>query len=69
MVVEPMGVKVLVKFGDSRSNRSRDIRLPHFVGTTTTTTTTTPAYVGHHIRAKNAKTLVYSKTPTITHTS
>ena len=22
---------VLVKFGDSRSNRSRDVRLPHFV--------------------------------------
>ena len=31
MVVDPTGVKVPVKFGDSRSNRSRDIRLPHFV--------------------------------------
>ena len=24
-------MKVLVKFGDSRSNRSLDLRLPHFV--------------------------------------
>ena len=31
MVVDPMDVKVLVKFGDSRSKYSRDIRLPHFV--------------------------------------
>ena len=30
MVVDPMGVKVDVKFGDSWSNRARDIRLPHF---------------------------------------
>ena len=29
--IEPTGVKVPVKFGDSRSNRPRDIRLPHFV--------------------------------------
>ena len=25
-----MGVKVRVKFGDSRSNGSRDIQIPHF---------------------------------------
>ena len=31
MAVDPTGVNVLVKFGDSRSNGSRDIRLPHFV--------------------------------------
>ena len=33
MVVELTGVKVPVNFGDSRSNRSRDIglRLPHFI--------------------------------------
>ena len=37
----PTGVKVRVIFGDSRSNRSRDVQLPHFVRTTTTTTTTT----------------------------
>ena len=37
MVVDPTGVKVRVKFGDSRSNHSRDIRLPHFVRTTATT--------------------------------
>ena len=36
-VVDPTGVKVRVKFGDSRSNRSRDIRLPNFVRTVTTT--------------------------------
>ena len=30
-VVEPTGTKVHVKFGDSRSNRCRDVRLPHFV--------------------------------------
>ena len=35
--VEQVGLNVHVKFGDSRSNRSRDIRLPHFVRTTTTT--------------------------------
>ena len=29
--VDPAGLKVLVKFGDSRSNSSQDIRLPHFV--------------------------------------
>ena len=31
MVVDPTGVKAHVKFGVSRSNRSRDIRLLHFV--------------------------------------
>ena len=31
MVVEPTGVKVSVKFGDSRSNGSRDAGLPHLV--------------------------------------
>ena len=41
VVVDPTGVKVRAKLDDSRSNRSRDIRLPHFVLTTTTTTTTT----------------------------
>ena len=29
--MDPTGVKVLVKFCDSRSNRSQGIRLPHFV--------------------------------------
>ena len=29
--VDPTGVKVPVKFGDSRTNHSRDIRLPRFV--------------------------------------
>ena len=29
--VDPTGVNALVKFGYSRSNRARDIRLPHFV--------------------------------------
>ena len=31
VVIDPTAVKVHVKFGDPRSNRSRDIRLPHFV--------------------------------------
>ena len=31
LVVDPMGAKVHVNVGDSRSNRSRDILLPHFV--------------------------------------
>ena len=39
VVIGPTGVKVLWKFGDSRSNRSRCVRLPHFVKRTTTTTT------------------------------
>ena len=30
-VVDPTCAKVHVKFADSRSNRSRDIRLPQFV--------------------------------------
>ena len=31
MVVDLNDVKVGVQLGDSRSNRSRDVRLPHFV--------------------------------------
>ena len=31
ILVDPAGLKVPVKFGDSRSYRSRDIRLPHYV--------------------------------------
>ena len=31
VVVDPTGVKVPIKFCGSKSNRSRDIRLPHFV--------------------------------------
>ena len=31
VVVDPTGLKVRVKFGVSWSDRSRDIRLPHFV--------------------------------------
>ena len=31
MAVQYVSVDVCVKYGDSRSNRSRDIRLPHFV--------------------------------------
>ena len=50
--VEQIGMNIGVKFGESRSNRARDIRLSHFVRTTTTTT---PAYAGHHIRAKRRK--------------
>ena len=33
MVIDPTGAKAHVKFGYSRSNSSRDIRLPHFVMT------------------------------------
>ena len=44
MVVDPTGVKVRVKAGDSRSSRSRDIRLPHFA-------TCHDDEAGHHIRA------------------
>ena len=31
VAVDPRSVKIHVKVGDSRSNRSRDVRLPHFV--------------------------------------
>ena len=31
MIIDQTGVKVLVKFGDSRLNCSSDIQLPHFV--------------------------------------
>ena len=31
MIIDPVGVKNRVKFGDSMSNCSRAIRLPHFV--------------------------------------
>ena len=51
--VEHVGMNIHVKFGDFRSNCSRDIPLPHFVRTTTTTTT--PVYVGLRIRAKHRK--------------
>ena len=44
-VVDPASLKVRVKYGDSRSNRSRDIR-------TTPTTTTTPADGPYDNRAK-----------------
>ena len=42
--VEQIAMNVPVTFGDSRSNRSRDVRLPHFVRM--------PAYASHHMRAK-----------------
>ena len=35
VVVDPTGMKASVNFGDSRSNRSRDIRLLHLVTKTT----------------------------------
>ena len=41
VVVDPTALKVCVKFGDSRSNCSRDIRLLRFV---TNARQTTPAY-------------------------
>ena len=31
MIVDPTGLKVPLKYGDSRSNCSRDKRLPQFV--------------------------------------
>ena len=45
VVVEQVGVDVRVKFGDFRSNRSRDIRAAHFVvdAHNDERTTTTPA--------------------------
>ena len=46
VIIDPTGVMVLVKFGYSRSNRSQDIRLPHFV------TNNDAAHACHHIRAK-----------------
>ena len=46
-VVDPTGMKAHVKFGDSRSNLSRDIRLAQMRDERTT-----PAYADHHIRAK-----------------
>ena len=54
MVEHTTGTKVLVNCGHSRSNRSQDIRLPHFVTNDDDTDDkrTTPAYVGHHITAK-----------------
>ena len=41
VVVDLTGVKFHVKLDDSRSNRSRDIQLPHFVQTTVTDPMTT----------------------------
>ena len=48
VVVVATGVKVRVKFGDSRSNRSPNIRLPHFVRTTTTTHADGPLIIGQN---------------------
>ena len=56
VVLELAGVDVSVIFGDSKSNRYQDMRLPHFVtDIRRTTTTTTPAYGGHHIRPKRVQ--------------
>ena len=38
VVVDPTGMDVRVKLGDSKSNRSRDIRLLHFLTDERTTT-------------------------------
>ena len=46
VVADPMGVKVGVKCGNSRSNSSRDIRLPQFV------TNDDANDASHHIKAK-----------------
>ena len=56
MDVAQGGMNVHLKFGDFRSIRSRDIRLPHFV-------TKTPADAGHHIRAKRRLTAFCLKMP------
>ena len=46
VAVEPTGMKVLVKYGNSKSNRSRYIRLPHSV----TNDEDNDDDAGHHIR-------------------
>ena len=55
VAVEVVGADVAVKLRDSRSNRSRDIRVSHFVmgkdeRTIAERQTTTPADAGHHLR-------------------
>ena len=50
-VVDPTGVDVRAQDGDSRSNRSRDIRLPHFVTSGDDDVEgQTPANAGHRLR-------------------
>ena len=49
VAIEHDGVDVLVKFGDSRPSRSRDIRAAHFVMDDDERTT---ADTGHDIRQK-----------------
>ena len=48
VVVEQGGMNVHLNLGDFWSNRSGDIRLPHFV-------LTTLAYAGHYKRAKRQR--------------
>ena len=55
--VNPTGVKVHGKVGDSRSNRSRDIQLPHFV----TNNHDDDNDPGHHVRAKRHKAFCIKK--------
>ena len=47
VLVDQVGRDVRTTFGDSKSNRSRDVGLPHFVPDERRTTT--PAYAGHHL--------------------
>ena len=49
--VEQVGMNVHIKFGESRSNRFRDIRLRQFV----TNDDNDDNGAGHHIRAKRRK--------------
>ena len=50
VIVEPTSMDISVKFGDSRSNRSGDIWLPHFVTDERWMSERWQSYAGHHIR-------------------
>ena len=67
--VEPIGVKVYVKVGDSRLNHYRDIRLPLFAANERRRQiTTTPAYADHRIRSTKKFTSWWvGNTPKIRH--
>ena len=53
VVVQDVGLDVVTKLGDSRLNRSRDIRLPHFLTNERRTTTTwRTRVITHHTNAQ-----------------
>ena len=59
MVVDPTGVDVYVKFGDSRSKRFQDVQLPHFVTDERTTLANGHGPFGNRAKRLNSLNICY----------